>query len=97
MPRAELRYDVVPCESALRNLHGPLLLHGRSSELPPVYQWQGTGPHPQRPATNTEGATYIIFVDPTPGGKQLAATLGKRQKIPLGREVDIQHLGARRR
>ena len=95
MPPRELRYDVIPCETALRHLEGPLPLPGRSSELPPVYRWEGNGPHPQRPITNMAGATYIVFIDPSSQGKELAAALGKRQQIPLGREVNMQHLGAR--
>ncbi|KAJ3553559.1 hypothetical protein NM688_g3547 [Phlebia brevispora] len=95
-----LHYNVQPCPSALRDLRGPLDVDGRSPELPPIYEWtgedSGEDTHPQRPLSPAHawsGRTYVIFIDPSDEGKALAQKLGGRQKIPLGRQEEVEDFG----
>ncbi|KAF7792930.1 hypothetical protein EIP86_004033 [Pleurotus ostreatoroseus] len=95
MPPLPTVHPVVPTEIATRDLEGPLIISGRSPQLPSIYVWKGKQPHPQRNRASDElcGKTYVVFIDSSEEGKQLAERLGRAQSIPLGREVNATDAG----
>ncbi|KAF7789175.1 hypothetical protein EIP86_000112 [Pleurotus ostreatoroseus] len=94
MPES-LTYTVRPLPPALRDLSAPLQIPNRSPQLPPIYLWEGQGPHPQRleKGEDNGGRTYIIIIDGSDDGKHHADRLAQLQNIPLGRNADVQGQG----
>ena len=95
-------YNVQPSmgQQTLRDVKGPANIAGRSLSLPPIYEWCGQEPHPQRiddlDVSNTSiGKTYIFLIDPSDEGKETADVLGQAQRIPLGREQVARDQGTR--